>query len=267
MRIGVFDSGLGGLTILKAIIKRLPQYDYLYLGDNARVPYGGRSAEVIYEFTRQAVEFLFAQNCGLIILACNSATANALRRLQQEYLPVHYPHRRVLGVVKPTIEYLLAKPSQRVGLLGTYATVDSKAYQREIKKVLPKTRLKQQAGPLLVPLIEENKMGSKAGRLILQQYLLPLKRFQPQVLLLACTHYGLIKKPIQTFMGNKTTVVEQGELVAEKLQEYLHKHSRLTQTLSRQKSRIYQVTDLNRRFTKIARLFMTNSLKLQKITL
>lgn len=267
MRIGVFDSGLGGLTILKAIIKQLPNYDYLYLGDNARVPYGGRSAEIIYEFTRQAVGFLFKHNCQLVILACNSATANALRRLQQEYLPQYYPDRRILGIIKPTIEYLLEQQSQKVGLLGTYATVESGAYQREISKVLPKTKLKQQACPLLVPLIEENTMHDKVAGLILQKYLRSLKKYQPKVLLLACTHYGLIKEQVEKTMGKNTVVVDQGELVAKKLQEYLNKHPEIMNKLSCQKSRVYYATDLNERFSQMAKLFMAGSLNLQKITL
>jgi len=267
MRIGVFDSGLGGLTILKAIIKQLPSYDYLYLGDNARVPYGGRSTEIIYQFTRQAVDFLFKQNCQLVILACNSATANALRRLQQEYLPRYYPKRRILGIIKPTIEYLLEKQSQKVGLLGTYATVESGAYQREILKVLSTTKLKQQACPLLVPLIEENAMNSKAAGLILQKYLMSLKKYQPEVLVLACTHYGLIKKQVQRKMGKNTIVIDQGELVAKKLQEYLSKHPEIKHKLSYQKSRVYYATDLNERFSQMAKLFMAGSLNLQKISL
>lgn len=267
MRIGVFDSGLGGLTILKAIIKQLPKYDYLYLGDNARVPYGGRSAEIIYQFTRQAVEFLFKNNCQLVILACNSATANALRRLQQEYLPHYYPSRRILGIIKPTIEYLLEKQAEKVGLLGTYATVESGAYQREIFKVLPKTNLKQQACPLLVPLIEENAMRSQAAELILQEYLESLKKYQPKVLLLACTHYGLIKEQAQRVVGKNTVVVDQGELVAKKLQEYLNKHPEIKHKLSCQKSRVYYATDLNERFSQMAKLFMAGSLRLQKIVL
>ncbi len=188
MRIGVFDSGLGGLTILKAIIK-------------------------------------------------------------------------------PTIEYLLEQKSQKVGLLGTYATVESGAYQREILKVLPTTKLKQQACPLLVPLIEENAANSKAATLILQQYLLSLKKYQPEVLVLACTHYCLIKKQVQKQMGKKTVVIDQGELVAKKLQKYLSKHPEITGKLSCQKSRIYYATDLNKRFSQMAKLFMSRSLNLQKISL
>lgn len=266
MRIGVFDSGLGGLAILKAVVKKLPNYDYLYLGDNARVPYGGRSAEIIYQFTRQAVEFLFKQNCQLVILACNSATTSALRRLQQEYLPKNYPKRRVLGIIKPTIEYLLENKAIKVGLLGTYATVNSQAYKREMVKVLPKGKLKQQACPLLVPLIEENEMSSQAGKLILHQYLKSMKQYQPEVLLLACTHYGLIKNQVQKEMGKNIRVIDQGPLVANRLQEYLNKHLEIKHKLSCQKSRIYYTTDLNDRFSQMARLFMAGSLNLQKVT-
>lgn len=266
MKIGIFDSGLGGLTILKQIMTTLPEYDYLYLGDNARVPYGGRSAQIIYEFTKQAVEFLFKKDCQLVILACNSATANALKKLQQEFIPLDFPKRKILGIIKPTIEYLLENQINHVGLIGTYATVDSGAYQREISKVLPKTKLIQQPCPLLVPFIEENETTSKGFDFVLDKYLEHFKICSPEILLLACTHYGLIKQKIQMHLGKKTKVIDQGQLVAEKLKSYLFKHPEITQKLSLGKSRTYFATDLNERFSQMATMFMTGPLKIQKIS-
>lgn len=267
MKIGVFDSGLGGLTILRAILKNSPQYDYIYLGDNARVPYGGRSPEIIYQFTQEAVDFLFRQNCQIVILACNSATANALKRIQQEYLPKHYPRRKVLGVIKPTIEYLIEHQAKKAAIIGTYATVESGAYLREIKKVVPSTKVWQQACPLFVPVIEENAARGGLLSSLLKKYLGPLKKKSPQVLFLACTHYGLVKKPIQKYLGKKIKVIGQGQLVAEKLSGYLEAHLELSSKLSKNNEVIYYVTDLNRHFQKIAERFMGKKLNIRKISL
>lgn len=267
MKIGVFDSGLGGLTILKVILKKLPQYDYIYLGDNARVPYGGRSRDVIYEFTRQAVDFLFARGCKLVIIACNSATANALKKLQTEYLPKHYPDRKVLGIIKPTIEYLLEHQQERVGIIGTYATVDSGAYLREIHKVLPRAKVWQQSCPLLVPVIEENERDWVGTGMLLDKYLAPIKQKRLETLILACTHYGLIKKQIQAKMGAVTVVIDQGQLVAGKLASYLVKHPEIDRKLTRTRHRTYYVTDLNERFQKIAELFLGQKVDIKKVSL
>lgn len=265
MKIGVFDSGLGGLSILKSIVKKMPKYSYIYLGDNARVPYGGRSSEIIYQFTKQAVDFLFKNDCQLVILACNSATANALRRLQREYLPQAYPERKILGVIKPTIEYLVEKKRSKVGVIGTYATIESGAYIREILKVLPEAKIEQQSCPLLVPLIEENETGTVLNTL-LNKYLTPLVKHPPEVLILACTHYGLIKKPIQAKLF-QTKVIDQGQLVAEKLALYLRNHKNIVSKLSRKGAVNYYVTDLNPRFEAIARLFLGKRVKIEKIGL
>jgi len=267
MKIGIFDSGLGGLTILKAIAKELPQYDYLYLGDNARVPYGGRSSEVIYRFTRQAVDFLFQKGCKLVILACNSSTANALRRLQQEDIPRDYPDRRVLGIIKPTVEHIQEHREKRIGIIGTYATIESGAYLREISKVSPQAKVYQQSCPLLVPLIEENEFKGPLLELALSKYLRPLSRKNPQVVLLACTHYGLIKKQVEKALGPKIEVIDQGKLVATKLKLYLKDHSEIENQLFKNKQRTYYVTDLNPRFIQIAEKFLGETVELTKVNL
>jgi len=267
MKIGIFDSGLGGLTILKAITKELPQYNYLYLGDNARVPYGGRSSEVIYQFTREAVDFLFRKGCKLVILACNSASANALRRLQQEDLLHKYPERRVLGIIKPTVEYLQEGWEKRIGIVGTYATVDSGAYLREIEKLNAGANVFQQSCPLLVPLIEEDELEGPILQLALKKYLGKLINHKPEVVLLACTHYGLIKREVQKILGPKVAVIDQGELVAKKLKKYLGAHPEIETQLSQNQTRMYYVTDLNFRFVEIAAKFLGEKIKLTKINL
>lgn len=267
MKIGVFDSGLGGLSILKSIIKILPQYDYLYLGDNARVPYGGRSTETIYEFTRQAMEFMLGQDCQLIILGCNSATANALRKLQQQYLPKYYPNRRILGIIKPTVEYLAESELEKIGIIGTYATINSNAYVREIGKVLNNAQVFGRTCPLLVPIVEENETGWQGTKMILNKYLRFVKKEKITTLVLACTHYSLLKKQIKEIVGNKVKVIDQGVLVADKLKKYLANHPEIEQKLTKNRQRIYYVTDLNERFEKMSQIFINKPIKIQKVNL
>ena len=255
MNIGVFDSGLGGLTILKAFLKKLPQYNYIYLGDNARVPYGNRSPEIIYQFTKQAVNFLFKKNCQLIIIACNTSTSTSLHKIQQEYLPEFYPNRRVLGVIKPIVEKLSVKGYElggKIGVIGTKATVNSKAFDREIKKVLPKVEIFQQACPLLVPFIEEgiNKQR-KILELILRDYLKNLTKKNISSLILACTHYEIIKKEIEKIVGPKVKVIAEGPVVAEKLKDYLKRHSEVEKKLEKKKQVSYFFTDSNQDYKKL----------------
>lgn len=245
MNIGVFDSGLGGLTIFNELVKQLPQYNYIYLGDNARVPYGGRSTKIIYEFTRQAVDFLFKKDCALIILACNTATANALRRIQQEYLPKNYPERRVLGVVRPTVEVVVESNAKRVGILATRATVTSKGFVKEIYKLNPKIKVFQNAGPLLVPFIEERETDTEGFNMILKKYLQPLLNNFIDTLILGCTHYGLVEKQIKKIVGKAIRVINEGEIVAYKLDVYLKNHPEICNRLSKLSERNLLVTDIN----------------------
>ena len=262
MHIGVFDSGLGGLAILKAIKKRLPQYSYIYLGDNARAPYGGRSQDVIYEFTRQGVEFLFRKDCNLVILACNTATASALRRLQQEWLPSYYPNNRILGIIIPVVETLGTLSQQDpVGIIGTRATVASQAYLYECKKRCAKPiQLVQQTCPLLVPLIEEGWHTTIPARMILKRYLRPLKLKKIRTLILGCTHYTFLQKMISSIMGAQVRILDSGAIVAQSLKHYLERHGEIEATLSKDASIAFYTTDPSPRAKELAARFWGSSI-------
>lgn len=223
--IGIFDSGFGGLTIMKEIIKELPEYDYVYLGDTARVPYGNRSKEIIYEFTCEAVDFLFAKNCELIILACNSASAEALRKIQQEYLPQKYPGKKVLGVIIPTAELAAIKTqNQKIGIMATEATVKSKTFVQEIQKINSRARVFQKACPLLVPIVEAGEQNKKSTSEILERYLQPLVKKNIDTLILGCTHYGILEKQIKKIVGSKIKIISEAKIIANKLKAYLQNH-------------------------------------------
>lgn len=261
MKIGIFDSGLGGLSILREIIRVLPDYDYIYLGDNARLPYGGRSKNLIYQFTKNAVKFLLKKNCNLVILACNTASSTSLQRIQQEFLTKYYPGRRVLGVIKPAIEALSRTKPHLVGVIGTYATVQSTSFVKEIKKIQAKTQVFQQACPLLVPIIEEGEIDWIGLNMILEKYLKPLKTKEIDVLILGCTHYGLIVDKIRSVIGKKVKIISEGKETATKLKDYLKKHPEIENKLSKEKSREFYVTDLNLRYQKMARTFLGKNFK------
>lgn len=255
--IGVFDSGFGGLVVLREFLQLLPQYDYLYLGDNARIPYGTRSDRVVYRFTEQAVDFLFAQGCELIILACHTASAKALRTIQQRYLPARHPERRVLGVLIPTVEEALAlSRNRRIGVIATEGTVTSRSFELELHKLDPHVQVYQQACPLLVPLIEEGEQDWEGTRLILRRYLAPLRAAQVDTLILGCTHYSILKDKIREEMGPTVHLVCSGQVSAVKLVDYLRRHPEMECRLSRQGSRRYLTTDLTPRFARLAGLFM-----------
>jgi len=265
--IGVFDSGLGGLTALKHFLKELPAYNFLYLGDNARVPYGEKSPEIIYEYTREAVDFLFAAGCRLIILACNTASAQALRRLQQEYLPAKYPERRILGVVRPLVEDIARRKNlQKVGIIGTKATIASRAYEIEIHKLNPDIKVEQQSAPLLVPLIEEGWAKKPETKMILKKYLRPLKTKQIDALILACTHYPFLYAEIAKIMGRRIIVPHPGEIIAASLKNYLARHPELGLQPANQPSRRYYLTDKPLLFKKLAENFLgQKNLDLQQV--
>jgi len=243
--IGVFDSGYGGLSVLKEMIKKMPSYDYCYYGDNARSPYGERNHEDIFTFTREAVSFLFAQGAPLVILACNTASALALRRLQQEWLPEHFPGRRVLGVLMPMVEAVAknALPGDRIGLVATPATIASGAYRKELKKILPRgCVLTEQSCPLLVPLIEGGFGNHAATRAALAEYLVPFQKTPTRYLILGCTHYPLLASSIQSIVGSDTVLVSSGEHTARALQSYLIRHPEIERLLSRRETRDYYTT-------------------------
>ena len=195
--IGVFDSGLGGLTILKYFLKELPQYNYIYLGDSARAPYGNRSQDVIYNYTKEAVDFLFSKGCQIIIFACNTASSQALKKIQQEYLPKKYPNKKVLGVIIPLVEEATKNDRiKKIGVIGTKATIKSNVYAKELLKLNPKSKIFQKKAPLLVPLIEEGWIKKKETKMILKKYLRELKMEQVDALILACTHYPILIKEL-----------------------------------------------------------------------
>jgi glutamate racemase len=256
--IGFFDSGFGGLTVLKNVVEMLPDYDYLYLGDNARTPYGGRSEAVVYEFTRQAVEFLFRQNCPLIIIACNTASATALRRIQQEYLPVHYPTRRVLGVVRPSVEEVVeATRCRKIGILATEGVVLSGAYLKEIEKMNPSIEVFQQPCPLLVPIIEAGEQNWEGTDLIVARYLKELfdQKSAIDTLLLGCTHYPIVIETIKKHTPPGVTILEQGPIIAGKLKDYLKRHPEINQKISRKGKQIFLTTDISEKFDRLALSF------------
>ncbi len=272
--IGIFDSGFGGLTIFKSIEKKLPNYDYIYLGDNARAPYGNHSQSVIYQYTKEAVDYLFAQGCSLIILACNTASAEALRKIQQEHLPQKHKNKNVLGVIRPLAEAASELTKNNiVAVMGTRSTVESGAYTRELKeqslprgKTGKKIKVVQEACPLLVPLIEESMEKTPAAKMILKKYIRPLKSSHPDTVILGCTHYGWMQRDIQKYFGQKTKVLYSGEITATKLAEYLAKHPEYSHTQAKGK-RLFLTTDNSDRFDAAAKKFLGRTIKSKKIDL
>lgn len=267
MKIGIFDSGLGGLTILREVTRLLPEYDYIYLGDNARVPYGGRSTDLIYRYTRSAVDFLFSRDCVLVILACNVATASSLKKIQTDYLPQKFPKRRVLGVIRPAVEEA-GTIGKRIGILGTYTTVESQSFVRELNKIDPVIQVFQQACPLLVPIIEEGETEWEGLDSILEKYLAVILSHQIDTLILACTHYELIEEKIKERVDSHIAVLSEGKITAQKLKNYLLRHAEIKMLLTKTKLRNYFVTDLNTRYQMLAqRILSASHLRLQLVTL
>lgn len=268
--IGVFDSGYGGLTILKAITKRLPQYDYIYLGDNARTPYGNRSFQTVYQYTWQCVQWLFKQNCPLAIVACNTASAKALRTIQQNDLERNYPGKRVLGVIRPTTE-IIGKYSRtnHVGILATTGTVQSQSYLIEIEKFFPALEVVQQACPMLVPLIENNEFENEAADYFIKKYLDGLLKQDDKIdtILLACTHYPLIKNRIENFLPGNIKVIAQAEIVSSSLEDYLQRHTEIEEQLSRDKTIQFYTTDSTEDFNSHASIFYDQTVQSQHIEL
>ena len=279
--IGVFDSGFGGLTILKQFLSEeenynegedcnprlhcnnfLQQYNYLYLGDNARAPYGNKSQDVIYNYTKEAVDFLFKQGCELIIIACNTASAKALRKIQQEWLPKHQPDKRVLGVVIPIAEQAVKLSRfNRIGIIGTRATIESGVYEQELNKLKTGLEIYSQACPLLVPLIEEAWLKKPETRMILKKYLRLLKQKKIDTLILGCTHYPFLIKDIQRIMGKNCQVLDSPKIVAEKLKDYLLRHPEIENKISKNKERLFYTTDDPARFKQFGEKFLGKEIK------
>lgn len=266
--IGVFDSGFGGLVILKEIVKKLPDYNYIYLGDTARAPYGTRSQETVYKFTEQAVDFLFKKGCWLIILACNTASAEALRKIQKSYLPRNYSDKRVLGVIRPVSEEAGIKTiNNKIGVIATNGTVKSNAFKRELKKMNPRMQVFQQAAPLLVPLVEAGEHNSKAADLIIKNYLRSLIKNKIDTLVLGCTHYGILKEKIKKIVGKNVNVVMEGKIVAGKLKDYLRRHPEINGKIGKQSKTIFYTTDLTDNFSILGSKFFGKKIKPEKIKL
>ena len=266
--IGIFDSGIGGLTITKEILRQLPEYQLIYLGDTARTPYGNRSQEKIYEFTVQAVDYLFKQGCQLVIVACNTASAEALRKLQQEWLPVNYPGKRVLGVIRPVVEAaVLTTKNNRIGVLGTTATINSGAYQRELKSLKPELTVFVNPAPLLVPLIEEGWLKRPETIKIMRFYLRSLKAQKIDTLILGCTHYPMLYKKFQNICGKNIFVLDVAGAVAEKLRDYLNRHAEIESKLVKSSNHKFLVTDLTQAFSDTANKWLGQEIDLKKIEL
>jgi len=256
--IGIFDSGYGGLTILSEIRKQLPQYDYLYLGDNARTPYGSRSFDVVHEFTLEAVKELFSRGCDLVILACNTASANALRTIQQEYLPTLESNKKVLGVIRPSIEAISSiTATNHIGVLATEGTVKSNSYPIELNKQNPDIVVVQQACPMWVPIIENNKHNTEAGKLFIRNDIDELLHKDPSIdaIILGCTHYPIIKTYIESIVPNHIQIIAQGAIVAEKMEDYLLRHQEITQKCSKNGTVHFLTTENAIDFNRQAHLF------------
>jgi len=269
--IGVFDSGFGGLTILSALLSRMPDYDYLYLADSARAPYGARSFDVVQRFTLEAVEWLFEQGCPLVVIACNTASARALRSLQQNHLPLHRPDRSLLGVVRPSAEALAGLPPGAipgitppgvstgcVAVLGTEGTIASGSYLMELEKLAPMLTVLQQACPLWVPLVEAGELSGPGTEWFLHRYLDPLFEAErvPSRLLLACTHYPLLYEGIRKIVPESCEVISQADLVAERLEDWLARHPEMDRRLHRNGLRRFATTDDSAWFARRGELFL-----------
>lgn len=270
IKIGIFDSGYGGLTILASIRRVLPKYDYIYLGDNARAPYGTHSFDVIYRYTLQAVNYLFEQGCALIILACNTASAKALRTIQQRDLPLIKDKKvNVLGVIRPTVEAVPAiTKTGHVGILGTPATISSESYVLELEKIAPSLVVTQQACPMWVPLIEAGEHTKPGADYFVEEYLNEILAKDPKIdtLVLGCTHYPLLKEKIETIAKN-VGIIAQGDLVANSLANYLERHQEYTSQLSLNGTCHYLTTENADRFSQSASLFLAEKIFAEHIVL
>jgi glutamate racemase len=268
--IGVFDSGYGGLTILSKIREVLPDYDFIYLGDNARTPYGTRSFEVVYEFTLQAVTKLFDMGCPLIILACNTASAKALRSIQMKDLARWESYRRVLGVIRPTVECVgNVTHTRKIGVLATQGTINSDSYPLEIHKLFPDIKVYGEACPLWVPLVEYNEAHNVGANYFVRQHVerLLAKDTDMDTLILGCTHYPLLLPKIRQYVPDNIRIVTQGELVADSLKDYLHRHPDMDARCSKGGHCTYYTTEAPEKFTESASIFLNKSVTVQHISL
>ncbi|MCR4592573.1 MAG: glutamate racemase [Bacteroidaceae bacterium] len=268
--IGIFDSGYGGLTILRQIRSLMPQYDYLYLGDNARAPYGTRSFDIVYEFTLQAVRYLFEQGCHLVILGCNTASAKALRSIQQNDLPQMDSQRRVLGVIRPTVEVVGSiSQSRHVGIMATSGTVRSTTYELEIAKLHPDIKVTGEACPMWVPLVENDEYDNPGADYFVKKNIDSLFRRDPEIdsVILGCTHYPLLLNKIRQYMPAGVHVIEQGRYVAESLQDYLRRHPEMAARITTGGNATFLTTERAEEFQQKAATFMGEPLTAERVYL
>ena len=268
--IGVFDSGYGGLTILDKIREVLPEYDYIYLGDNARAPYGTRSFEVVYEFTRQAVNKLFDMGCHLVILACNTASAKALRSIQMNDLPQIDPARRVLGVIRPTVECVgeISK-NQHIGVLATAGTIKSESYPLEIHKLFPEIQVSGTACPMWVSLVENNESQDEGADYFIRKYIDQLLSKDPQIdtVILGCTHFPILLPIIRQYIPDHISVITQGEYVAVSLKDYLKRHPEMDAKCTKNGNCQFYTTEAEEKFSESASTFLKQQISVKHITL
>ncbi len=268
--IGVFDSGYGGLTILSEIKKSLPLYDYVYLGDNSRAPYGSRSFDVVYEFTKQAVISLFDKGCNLVILACNTASAKALRTIQQNDLPRLNPDKRVLGVIRPTVEVVGSMTkTKHIGILGTIGTIQSESYPIEISKLFPDITVAGESCPMWVPLVENNEYKGDGADYFIRKNINRLFKKDAAIdtIILGCTHYPLLIEKIRQFVPSKVNIISQGEYVAASLADYLARHPEMEEKCTKTGTVKYYTTEAPEKFTENASIFLNEEIEAERIVL
>lgn len=268
--IGVFDSGYGGLTILKELVKTLPEYDFLYLGDNARAPYGSRSFDTVYEYTLQCVNALFDNGCELVILACNTASAKALRTIQQKDLPLIDPRKRVLGVIRPTSEIVgNFSKSKQIGIFATTGTVNSESYIIEIQKFFPELAVFQEACPMWVPLIENNELDNEGADYFVKRHIDNLFKQSQHIdtIILGCTHYPLLKPLISKYLPSHVTLLTQGTIIADGLKDYLIRHPEMDALISKNQLVDFFTTDNADQFNEKASLFFGSNVVSNHLTL
>lgn len=268
--IGVFDSGYGGLTILSKIREALPQYDYMYLGDNARTPYGSRSFDIVYEFTLQAVNKLFEMGCHLVILACNTASAKALRSIQVNDLPRLDPNRRVLGVIRPTVECIGdITHSRHIGVMATAGTIKSESYPMEIRKLFPDITVSGEACPMWVPLVENNEAYGAGADYFIEKYIDKLLRKDHLIdtVILGCTHYPILLSKIKHYMPGDINVVAQGEYVADSLKDYLKRHPEMDAKCTQGGNCTFYTTEAEEKFVESASTFLNQHITVQRVSL
>lgn len=270
MKIGVFDSGYGGLTILKEIRAKLPEYNYIYLGDNARNPYGTRSFEIVYQFTLEAVKTLFEKGCNLVILACNTASAKALRSIQQNDLPKIDPSKRVLGVIRPTVELLpQVSKTGHIGILATPGTVKSLSYSIELHKINAEMKITEHACPMWVPIVENNEIASPGADFFIQRETETLMKIDPEIdtVVLGCTHYPLMAHKIKRYLPENVNILCQGEIVANSLADYLIRHPEIERKIGKNREINYFTTEHTEKFDSLASLFLGHPIESEIISI